>query len=130
MSINQTFKVKGMHCASCASIIEKTLKKQAGVESASVNYGNESAKISFDEGSETLPRKQNAAENLFSAAFDEWFNLWGYSEASSFFFLALGFASLAGASEASALGAFSAFTVLVLAAFGSVVVSGSSTMTA
>ena len=38
-----------MHCASCAGIIEKTFKKTDGVLSVSVNYGNESAKISFDD---------------------------------------------------------------------------------
>jgi len=44
-----------MHCASCAGIIEKTLKKTDGVESVEVNYGNESTKISFDE-SKTNPK--------------------------------------------------------------------------
>lgn len=44
----QTYKVKGMHCASCSSVIEKTFKKVAGVESAEVNYGTEKAKVSFD----------------------------------------------------------------------------------
>lgn len=38
-----------MHCASCASIIEKTLKKIEGVSSVEVNYGTEVAKISYDE---------------------------------------------------------------------------------
>jgi len=42
-------KVRGMHCASCAGIIERTIRKIDGVQSAEVNYGNESAKISFDE---------------------------------------------------------------------------------
>jgi Cu2+-exporting ATPase/Cu+-exporting ATPase len=42
------YRVKGMHCASCASIIEKTFKKTEGVHSAEVNYGTETAKISFD----------------------------------------------------------------------------------
>lgn len=37
-----------MHCASCSSVIEKTFKKVAGVESAEVNYGTEKAKVSFD----------------------------------------------------------------------------------
>lgn len=41
--------VKGMHCASCAGIIEKTLKKTDGVESVEVNYGTETAKVAFDE---------------------------------------------------------------------------------
>lgn len=42
------YKIKGMHCASCASIIEKTLGKADGVHSVEVNYGTESAKISYD----------------------------------------------------------------------------------
>ncbi|MBI5405518.1 copper-translocating P-type ATPase [Candidatus Kaiserbacteria bacterium] len=41
-------KIKGMHCASCASIIEKTLGKIDGVHSVEVNYGTEAAKISYD----------------------------------------------------------------------------------
>lgn len=43
-----------MHCASCASIIEKTLGKVDGVGSVEVNYGTEAAKISYDE-SKTNP---------------------------------------------------------------------------
>ena len=45
----KTYKIKGMHCASCASIIEKTFKKVDGVDIAEANYGNESVKVSFDE---------------------------------------------------------------------------------
>jgi Cu+-exporting ATPase len=45
----QTYKIKGMHCASCANIIQKTFKKVEGVESAEANYGTEAVKISFDE---------------------------------------------------------------------------------
>lgn len=44
----QTYRVKGMHCASCSSVIEKTFKKMNGVHSADVNYGTEKAKVSFD----------------------------------------------------------------------------------
>ncbi len=43
------YRVKGMHCASCASIIEKSIKKTDGVNSIEVNYGTEKAKITFDE---------------------------------------------------------------------------------
>lgn len=43
------YKVKGMHCASCASIIERTVKKIEGVEDISVNNGTEKAKVSFDD---------------------------------------------------------------------------------
>lgn len=42
------YRVKGMHCASCATVIEKTFKKVNGVESAEVNYGTEKVKLSFD----------------------------------------------------------------------------------
>ena len=46
---SQTYKIKGMHCASCASIIEMTFKKTEGVKLAEVNYGTEAIKISFDD---------------------------------------------------------------------------------
>lgn len=42
------YRVKGMHCASCASIIERTVKKIDGVEDITVNSGTENAKITFD----------------------------------------------------------------------------------
>lgn len=44
----QTYKIKGMHCASCASIIEKKFKHITGVDSAEVNYATEKVKILFD----------------------------------------------------------------------------------
>lgn len=43
-----TFKIKGMHCASCANHIEKDLKNLAGVEKVSVNFATEKAKIGYD----------------------------------------------------------------------------------
>lgn len=49
MSTPSTFRIKGMHCASCSSIIEKAFKKTEGVVSAEVNYGTETAKLVFDE---------------------------------------------------------------------------------
>ncbi len=52
----QTYKIRGMHCASCASVIEKTLKKTDGVTSIEVNYGTETAKITFNP-SKTNPRE-------------------------------------------------------------------------
>jgi len=54
MGTPQTFKIKGMHCASCAGIIEKTFKKTEGVQSVEVNYGTETAKVAFDD-SKTNP---------------------------------------------------------------------------
>ena len=48
MSETNTYTIKGMHCASCAIIIEKTLNKAEGVESARVNFGTESVKVVFN----------------------------------------------------------------------------------
>ncbi|MBL8030264.1 MAG: copper-translocating P-type ATPase [Candidatus Doudnabacteria bacterium] len=49
---NQTRKVQlslsGMHCASCANIIERSIKKVAGVNQANVNYAAEKATVVFD----------------------------------------------------------------------------------
>ncbi|MBP6911712.1 MAG: cadmium-translocating P-type ATPase [Candidatus Pacebacteria bacterium] len=50
----KTYRIKGMHCASCASIVERAVTKINGVEEISVNNGTENAKISFDE-SKTNP---------------------------------------------------------------------------
>lgn len=49
MHHTETYKVKGMHCASCAGIIERTFKKEEGVYSVEANYGTESVKVAFDE---------------------------------------------------------------------------------
>lgn len=49
MNTHKIYQVKGMHCASCASIIERTIKKIDGVKEVSVNNGSEKAKIAFDE---------------------------------------------------------------------------------
>lgn len=47
--IKKIFPVRGMHCASCASVIELTLKEVEGVSDVQANFGTESASISFDE---------------------------------------------------------------------------------
>ncbi len=41
-------KITGMHCASCAVNIEKTLESTEGVENVSVNFASEVATISYD----------------------------------------------------------------------------------
>ena len=61
MNHTQTYRIRGMHCASCASIIEKSLKKVAGVEDTEVNFGTETVKISFDE---TKTNPQNITKDI------------------------------------------------------------------
>ncbi len=41
--------IKGMHCASCASIIERALLKTQGIVSVNVNFSTERATCSFGE---------------------------------------------------------------------------------
>ncbi|MEK7512411.1 MAG: heavy metal translocating P-type ATPase [Patescibacteria group bacterium] len=45
---NITLIISGMHCASCALIIEKSLKKLPGVKEANVNFNAEKARVIFD----------------------------------------------------------------------------------
>jgi Cu+-exporting ATPase len=40
--------IEGMHCASCAGIIEKSLKKVPGVKQANVNFAAEKVAVIFD----------------------------------------------------------------------------------
>ena len=62
--INKTFKIKGMHCASCSGVIERTFKKTEGVSSVEVNYGTEATKISFDETKTTPSELSKKIEPL------------------------------------------------------------------
>jgi Cu2+-exporting ATPase/Cu+-exporting ATPase len=60
----KTYKIKGMHCASCAATIEKTFKKTDGVYSAEVNYGTETAKVAFDEDTTSVEELSKKIEPL------------------------------------------------------------------
>lgn len=42
------FNIQGMHCASCAKIVENHLSKAAGVKTASVSFASEKASVTFD----------------------------------------------------------------------------------
>src|SRR5438270_11723628 len=48
-SIKKTFDVKGMHCASCVRVIERTLQKVEGVQAATVNLATNKATVNYDE---------------------------------------------------------------------------------
>ncbi|MBI2097625.1 MAG: heavy metal translocating P-type ATPase [Candidatus Vogelbacteria bacterium] len=49
-------KVKGMHCASCAVLIDKLIGKQEGVVKINTSYGAEKVTLEFDEAKITLAR--------------------------------------------------------------------------
>ncbi len=44
----KTFSIKGMHCASCVRVLERTLKKVDGIKDANVNLVTEKATVTFD----------------------------------------------------------------------------------
>ena len=41
-------KISGMHCASCALNVEKSLNDLEGVDEAKVNFGTEKATVKYD----------------------------------------------------------------------------------
>jgi len=49
-SVRRLVPVEGMHCAACASKVEKALRAEDGVLSADVSFATRSARIRFDEG--------------------------------------------------------------------------------
>lgn len=46
--VRKSFPIIGMHCASCARLIERKLSKTPGVISCSVNYGSEQATVEHE----------------------------------------------------------------------------------
>lgn len=52
----------GMHCASCANIIERSVKKVPGVQQASVNFAAEKALVTYDDSKATIQQLISAVE--------------------------------------------------------------------
>lgn len=52
--VKVTLPVKGMHCASCASVIQRELQKTPGVYEARSSYGTEEATITYNSSQTTL----------------------------------------------------------------------------
>lgn len=50
------FVISGMHCASCANIIERSIKKVSGIKSAHVNFAAQKASVTYDT---TLVKTEN-----------------------------------------------------------------------
>lgn len=47
MGISKTYKVTGMHCASCVSLIQSKINKLSGIKNAYVSLATEKAKVDF-----------------------------------------------------------------------------------
>lgn len=50
----ETLKINGMTCASCAKTVEKNVERVNGVENASVNFATEKLNVKFDESSTSM----------------------------------------------------------------------------
>ena len=57
-------KIKGMHCASCAVTIEKSITAMNGVKSANVNFGSEKLHIDYDEKKTNVEEFKNKIKSL------------------------------------------------------------------
>src|SRR3989344_2965297 len=57
-------KVKGMHCASCAILIDKLVGKQAGINEVHTSYGAEKLTLDFDETKITLGKIDELVNKL------------------------------------------------------------------
>src|SRR5215211_7532144 len=53
-TVDVTFPVTGMTCASCVNRVEKAIGKVPGVERAAVNLATERATVSYDPGQTTV----------------------------------------------------------------------------
>lgn len=60
----KTFSIKGMHCASCVLVLEKSLKSVSGVSQANVNLATEKATVEYDPEKVTDKELTSAVANV------------------------------------------------------------------
>lgn len=58
----EQIQISGMHCVSCANLIEKSIKKLDGVTQANVNFAAEKAHVVFDENKLSIEDVINAVK--------------------------------------------------------------------
>ncbi len=68
---NKTLKIKGMHCASCATIITNKVSKLTGVYNINVNFATEKATVSFDGDAVSVHQMNDEIEKLGYTFIDE-----------------------------------------------------------
>lgn len=67
-----TFPIKGMHCASCVRVIEKSVGELSGVEECNVNLATEKATVTYDDKKVTKEKISEAVSNVgYKAMIDE-----------------------------------------------------------
>ncbi|QQG41739.1 MAG: cadmium-translocating P-type ATPase [Candidatus Woesebacteria bacterium] len=79
MTIKKSFPIVGMHCASCAKLIERKLGKTPGVASAMVNYASEIATVEVGDD----VRDQDLAQAVYDAGYKAVFTDTNNSEGKS-----------------------------------------------
>lgn len=68
---HKVFQVKGMHCASCSSIIQRKLKKLPGIEECDVNYATEKAMVRYDTTELSLDQMNSTIQPIGYSLIDE-----------------------------------------------------------
>lgn len=64
METKKTFSIKGMHCASCVTLLERELKKVDGVSEANVNLATNNATVTYDLQKVTDKQLASAVSNV------------------------------------------------------------------
>jgi Cu+-exporting ATPase len=71
MEQKKVLKISGMHCASCAAIIENTLKKEEGIKTANINFASEKLYLEFDQIKINIDKIKKIIEKLGYRALEE-----------------------------------------------------------
>ncbi|OFW56980.1 MAG: hypothetical protein A2V52_03615 [Actinobacteria bacterium RBG_19FT_COMBO_54_7] len=65
------FKISGMHCTSCAQLIELTLEEEEGMKVVRVEYESQEACMEFDSSLLTSQAVRDAIESLGYCVIEE-----------------------------------------------------------
>src|SRR6056297_1151832 len=60
----RTYKVSGMHCASCASSVESMLGAMEGIDKANVNFADESVLVEYDDSAVSEQEMKKAVQQI------------------------------------------------------------------
>lgn len=69
--VKKTYDIKGMHCASCVRLIEKSVGRIEGVTECNVNLATNKASVTFDSQKVSDEKIKQAVQNVGYKAFEE-----------------------------------------------------------